>query len=345
MNLLSPALMRFHRLSFWLIAPALGALAGVLYSIMFQVETLTNSAIRGILIGAPILLYERGFLFPRWRNRVRSAATPIFAFVTVITYAVLIVLGNAAAGTVLHHFFGYMLNARDAMMMSQSGFIYSLIAATVTVFVFRLRDLIGPGLFMSLLLGRYHRPTKEERIFLFLDVSGSARFADRHGDLAAQAFLGQIFNALALPVWRSGGSIDDYVGDMALVTWTVPRGSRDAACIRCVFDFAKAITDNASTWEARFGEVPQFRAALHCGSVVVAEIGFERHKISYFGDAVNTTARLEALSKTLDVPVLASADLLDHIGKLPGEFTAQDLGLHAIRGRSEQIAVAAIHRR
>jgi class 3 adenylate cyclase len=345
MDLSSPALMRFHRFSFWLIAPALGALAGVLYSMVFQFETLTNSAIRGALIGSPILLYERGFLFPRWRDRVRGAATPIFALVTIITYAAIIVLGNAAAGTVLHHSLGYMLNARNAMMMSQSGFIYSLSVSAATVFVFRLRDLIGPGLFISLLLGRYYRPTKEERIFLFLDVSGSARFADRHGDLEAQAYLGQIFNAMALPVRRSGGSIDDYVGDMALVTWTVSRGARDAACVRCVFDFAKVITDNAATWEARFGEVPQFRAALHCGSVVVAEIGFERHKISYFGDVVNTTARLEALSKTLNLPVLASGDLLACIGKLPSEFTAQDLGLHAIRGRSEPLAVAAIHRR
>ena len=35
----------------------------------------------------------------------------------------MIVLGNAAAGTVLHHFFGYMSSARNAMMMSRSGFL------------------------------------------------------------------------------------------------------------------------------------------------------------------------------------------------------------------------------
>jgi adenylate cyclase len=337
--------MRFHQFSFWLVAPSVGALAGILYSAIFQVETLTSSAIRGVFIGAPILLYERGFLVPRFRDWIRRAATPIFAVVTLAVYAIIIVLGNAAAGTVLHHFFGYMLNARDAMMMSKSGFIYSLSVSALTVFVFRVRDLIGPGLFTSLLLGRYHRPTSEERIFLFLDVSDSARFADHRGDLAAQAYLGQIFHALALPVRRSRGSIDDYIGDMALVTWGIERGARDAACLRCVFDFAKAIADNAATWDARFGQVPQFRAALHCGPIVTAEIGFERRKISYFGEVVNTTARLEALSKALDVSVLVSADLLDRIGRLPSDFAAQDLGLHAIRGRSELISVAAIHQR
>ena len=77
----------------------------------------------------------------------------------------------------------------------------------------------------------------------------------------------------------------------------------------CLY-FAATIADSAATWEARFGQVPEFRAVLHCGTVVTAEVGFERHKIAYFGDVVNTTARLEALSKALGVTVLVSADLL-----------------------------------
>ncbi|WP_375459893.1 adenylate/guanylate cyclase domain-containing protein [uncultured Enterovirga sp.] len=337
--------MRYHRSWLWLVAPALGALAGLLYSVTFAADTLTGSAVRGAFVGAPILLYERGFLLPRWRYRVRQAATPLFAAATIATYAAMIVLGNMAAGTVLHHGLGHMQNAREAMMMSRSGFLYSLGASGFIVFVFRVRDLIGPALFNNLLLGRYHRPTNEERVFLFLDVSGSTRFAAHHGDLAAQAYLGQIFNALALPVRRSRGSIDDYIGDMALVTWTIERGARDAACLRCVFDLVDTIAADAAAWKARFGQVPEFRAALHCGPVVTAEIGFERHKIAYFGDVVNTTARLEALSKTLGVPVLVSADLLSCIGTLPDEFMAEDLGSHAIRGRNEALQVSGVRRR
>ncbi len=79
--------------------------------------------------------------------------------------------------------------------------------------------------------------------------------------------------------------------------------------------------------------------------MVTAEIGLERHKIAYFGDVVNTTARLEALSKTLGVHVLVSADLLDRIGELPDDLIADDLGAHALRGRAEPLAVAAIRRR
>jgi adenylate cyclase len=335
---------RFRRPFYWLLAPIVGSLAGSLYSLIFDVEAL-HSAVRGAFIGAPILLYERGTIFSRWRDVIRQAATPVFVVATITTYGLMIVVGNAVAGTALHHIFGYMSTAREAMVMSESGLLYSLGVSTLVAFVLRVRDLIGPSLFTSLLLGRYHRPTKEERIFLFLDVSGSTHFADRYGDLETQAYLGQIFKALASPVRRSQGSIDDYIGDMALVTWPMHRGMQDAACLRCVFDFAAAIRDQAAMWQTRFGQVPEFRAVLHCGWVVTAEIGLERHKIAYFGDVVNTTGRLESLSKALGEPILVSADILASIGGLPQHLAAENLGFHVIRGRNEPLQVSAIRLR
>jgi adenylate cyclase len=329
---------------FWLLAPAVGAIAGLVYSQVFTVGAL-SAAMRGALIGAPILLYERGNVLTRWRDTIRKAATPVFVLATIGTYILMILIGNAAAGTVLHHLFGHMRTAREAMALSQSGLIYALGASALMTFILRVRDLIGPGLFTSLLLGRYHRPTREERIFLFLDVAGSTNFADRHGDLETQAYLGQIFSTLSLPVRRSNGSIDDYIGDMALVTWPMHRGVRDAACLRCVFDFAALLQQQAPTWLARFGQVPEFRAVLHCGWVVTAEIGLERHKIAYFGDVVNTTGRLESLSKNLKEQVLVSADLLGAFRTLPDHLTVENLGFHAMRGRAEPLEVSAIRLR
>lgn len=334
--------MRPFRIGFWIVAPAIGALAGLLYGLIFEIEPLV-SAIRGAFIGAPVLLYERGLLFQTWRNLIRRAATPIFVVATLATYIAMIATGNAGAGTILHHAFGYMPNPRVAMLMSDAGLAYALAISALAAFVFRVRDLIGPRVFANLLIGRYHRPISEERIFLFLDVAGSTRFAERHGDLAAQRYLGAIFSALALPVHRSRGSIDDYVGDMALVSWTMDRGTREAACLRCVFDFAQVIAADAERWLAEFGQVPDFRAALHCGSVVTAEIGLERHKIAYFGDTLNTTSRLESVAKELGVSILVSGDLLDRLGTIPDAIIVEDLGSRTVRGRHEPLRIAAVH--
>jgi adenylate cyclase len=332
------------RVGFWFVAPVIGLVAGLLYGLTFDAG-LFVSAMRGVFIGFPILLYERGLFLRNWRDLIRRTATPIFAFATIATYVLTIAVGNAAAGTVLHHGFGYMSNARAAMMMSELGLAYALGISALATFVLRVRDLMGPRIFASLLLGRYHRPITEDRIFLFLDVTGSTRFADEHGDLAAQRWLAAIFSALAGPVHRSRGSIDDYVGDMALVSWSVSQGTKDAACLRCVLDFARSLKADAEWWIAQFGEVPTFRAALHSGTVVTAEIGLERRKIAHFGDALNTTSRLEGLAKELDIAVLVSGDLLDRLGQLPGDILVSDLGFRPVRGRKEPLRIAVVRER
>src|ERR1700710_2695270 len=117
--------MRPVRAAFWITAPAIGTAAGLLYAAIFEVEFFV-AAIRGAFIAWPVLLYERGLLARGWRDLTRRAATPVFVLTTIATYVTMIVLGNAGAGTLLHHAFGYMPDARAAMMMSESGFGYSL---------------------------------------------------------------------------------------------------------------------------------------------------------------------------------------------------------------------------
>ena len=92
--------------------------------------------------------------------------------------------------------------------------------------------------------------------------------------------------------------------------------------------------------------MPEFRAALHCGPVVTAEIGLERHKIAYFGDVVNTTARLETPVQDASASMCWSRPISSRrLGPLPADLVAEDLGAHTLRGRAEPLAVAAIRRR
>ena len=62
-----------------------------------------------------------------------------------------------------------------------SGFIVTVVPV---------RDLIGAEVFRNMLFGRYHRPLEEERIFLFIDLTGCTAYAQAHGDRQAQTYLG-----------------------------------------------------------------------------------------------------------------------------------------------------------
>ena len=337
--------MRRHTIRLWAASVAVSAAAGILYTLLTGAERPLLGAVFGVLIGTPVLAYARGLLLPSLRDRVRASSTPVYLAGSILVVVVLIYGGTVCAGTVLALTGAIARPWTELAIPSGPELAYSLLISVVILSTLRIRDVIGPGTFGNLLLGRYHKPVREERAFLFIDLVGSTRFAERHGDLRVQEYLGRFFGRLARPVRRFGGKIDDYVGDMAIVSWpATDRALADAAPVRCVFAILDDIAAAEAEWRGDFQELPTFRAALHSGPVVTAEIGLERHKITYFGDVMNATARLESLCKALGEQVLASRELMARIGPLPTGFEARSLGSHSVHGRQEALEVFAITR-
>ena len=131
-------------------------------------------------------------------------------------------------------------------------FLYALAVCALIVFILRVRDLLGRDVFTSMLISRYRRPVKEERVFLFIDLADSTSFAEKHGDLRAQELLKALFATFAEPVRRHKGAIDDYVGDAAIVTWPLASGVKFARCVRCIFDILDDIEANADDLAQEF---------------------------------------------------------------------------------------------
>ena len=333
-----------HQPLFWISILVASAAAGLLYDRLFSLGRPFVGATYGVLMGLPLLAFELGLLAPSLRRHIQRLPTLLAIPAAEAVFVVLVTVGYAAAGLILSTARVIDEPLAEAMVPSGRVLLYTLAVSAVVVSIVRVRELIGTEVFLSLLIGRYHRPVREERVFLFVDLVGSTRFAEAHGDVRAQEFLAAFFAALAEPVRSHRGSIDDYVGDMALVTWPVARGVRNAACVACVFELEDLIARHRAAWQERFGTVPRFRAALHAGPIVTAEIGVDRHKITYFGDTVNATARIEGLSKALGAPVLVSIDLLDRLPALPKGIIARRLGQHVVEGRAQPLAVASLQR-
>jgi len=327
----------------WAIILIYSAGAGALFNlVMMHAGHPLIGAIYGLFIGVPMLAFTRGVFLPKIQGRLRQLPFPLYVPISIAAYAVMIVASNAVAGGLLSSLGVIPGGVLANILIDGKDLVYTFCVVAVLMLALRIRDLIGGEAFLSLLTGRYHKPVPEERVFLFIDVVGSTQFAERYGDLRTQEYLGRFFAALAGPVRRHRGAIDDYVGDLAIVSWPLQRGIKNARCMRCVFALQEQISRQALSWQSNFGIVPRFRAALHGGPVVTAEIGVDRHKITYFGDTVNTTARIEALCRDLDAPILISGELLARIASLPPGIHATDLGSHDLRGRDQPIAVAAL---
>jgi len=333
-----------HRWFWVLIVLAAGA-AGLLYNFIFAAGASPLAGLTyGLCMGMAVLAFDRGLILAGLQAKIRR--WPAWAYVPAAeaAYVLMIAAGCALGGAVVWALGLTEDNFSTATRLTPRVLAYSLGVSAMLVFVIRMRDLIGGEVFVNFMIGRYHRPVEEERIFLFLDVVGSTAFAEAHGDLRAQEYLGAVFAALAEPVRRHNGSVDDYIGDLAMITWPMSRGLADAKCVSCLFAVLDRIEADAEAWKARFGTVPRLRAALHGGSVVTAEVGVDRHKIAYFGDAVNVTSRIEALCRPLGVGILISQDLLERLDRLPAGIRARSLGSHALRGRGAPLAVATLER-
>jgi adenylate cyclase len=97
----------------------------------------------------------------------------------------------------------------------------------------------------------------------------------------------------------------------------------------------------SSQLEQEFGVVPKIRGSLHFGPVIVGEIGDVKRAIVFNGDVMNTTARLEEMSRGVDGGFLASRTAMERFGSAP-PFAVRDLGRLPIRGRADGIDVFGI---
>ena len=111
---------------------------------------------------------------------------------------------------------------------------------------------------------------------------------------------------MARPILTSGGRIYQYVGDEVVVTWRVRGGRLARSPVETFFLLDKAIRQRAEHYRDRYGEVPTYKAGLHTGEVVTAEVGQIKKDIVHTGDAVNVAARIEGQCHALGARLLAS---------------------------------------
>jgi class 3 adenylate cyclase len=209
--------------------------------------------------------------------------------------------------------------------------------------VYELTGLVGGRILLSVMLGRYRRPRREERVLLFLDLVGSTSLAESMGEVRVQELLTRFFFDIDDVIRAHGGEVHAYVGDEVIVTWRVTAALPAERCIDCFFAIEDRIAEQADSYRREFGLVPSFRGGLHAGLVAISECGNSRRQIAFFGDAVNVAARLQEHCKEAGRPLLVSGDLV-RLATPNADLAVEPLGLTPLRGRAALIDVFAVRR-
>jgi adenylate cyclase len=324
-----------------IVAP-LGALIGVVPGYFLgeaDAQSIVAGGLIGLLISGGVVTFDVAWavgLIPRgWREA---------PFLVVLVTRSLVWLAIIVIGIALP-----LLTVADlppSELVESSNAIavaVSLALALLFNFVAQVNRLLGSGVLVGLIVGRYHRPREEVRIFLLVDLKGSSQIAGRLGNLRYHGFLKRFIADITAAAMRHSADVHRYVGDEVIFTWDERRGLENAACVRSVFAMVDAIEVGRAEYSAEYGIVPSFRAGLHLGPVVTGEIGAVKHEIAYLGETLNAAARIEEACRDLQRPFLASSDVIDGL-ELPTGVEAENLGPVELRGIANPVELLAISR-
>lgn len=291
-----------------------------------------------LAIATPIVFFEvrrARFDSLRWLRRL-----PLGAYLSLkILFYLAVIVGGLILVRVI--FLPWVPQRVGIDALLQGSIFFAIGMAVFGNLIFEMGRQLGYGTLRNLLTGRYVQPRREQKVFLLIDMKDSTGLAERLGPVRFHELLNHFFRDVADAALQCDAEIHKYVGDEAILTWPADRALADGDCLACPFIAADRIAGNAQHYREKFGAVPGFRAALHCGEIVTGEIGDVRREIAYVGDTLNVAARLLEAAKTAGHDVLASADLLA-VAKLPAGILAEPLPVLAVRGRSQPLGISAL---
>lgn len=168
------------------------------------------------------------------------------------------------------------------------------------------------------------------------DLRGSTALAEA---LSMEDYLDTLdayFDCTAGVVLDHGGEVLKFIGDGVLAIFPVDTDTRNVESMcRSALSTTRESLDRAAHLNDRRGDAPpiRFGISMHVGEVVYGNVGTDRRlDFTVIGPAVNESARLEGLTKTLNVPVVASAKFA---ASAPEPLTA--LGAHGVSGVKDEL--------
>lgn len=232
---------------------------------------------------------------------------------------------------------GWWLREKMVWVMLFYLLIASLVFSTLKIAVER----FGSGVFLKMLRGVYANPKEEERIFMFLDLKDSTTIAEQLGHHKYSQFIQDCFFDLNEVVLKYEAEIYQYVGDEAVLSWSYKRGLSNSNCIEIFFAFEVKRASRNDHYLKKYGVFPEFKAGMHGGTLMAAEVGFIKKELAYHGDVINTSARIQAECNKHNVNFLLSEKLLNDL-RVKETFSSKPIGEVLLKGKKKEIKIYSI---
>lgn len=319
------------------------SVAGIIFQLINEQRVDYNSVLVGFPLGFVFAVLEL-FLFPKAEARFRNwSFTKILVFKSLL-YTATIYSVTIALATTRGLMLGRDISELQEHITSTHQLIlvaYALVVYSLLVFFLQINRLLGEGVLWKFIRGQYYKPREEERIFMFLDMKSSTTIAEQLGHVRFYTLLNELFHEISQPVLQTKAEIYQYIGDEVVLTWKVEHGLKNSNCIKAFFMFQDNLLRNSAHYFKKFGVRPVFKAGLHFGKVITAQIGDLKQEIVYNGDVLNTTSRIQNECNRYQRDCLVSGPLMNRLTQMNG-FQWEKIDTVLLRGKEKEVELFSV---
>lgn len=322
---------------------AITAFAGIIYQLIDLKFVNHMGIILGASLGFGYGLLEL-FILAGFKKRFLKLPLLQSMFIKASTYLIIIYFFSGIPALLVGYFQGRDIQEFWDAVFSRDQYILTVYTLTIYLllsFYVNINHLLGRGVLLKFLLGKYRKPTGEHRIFMFLDIKSSTTLAERLGLENYYALLNDFFNEISEPVRTTNAEIYQYVGDEVVFTWRTREGINNSNCLKIFYKIRQNIYGKRKYYRDKYGVLPDFKAGLHVGEVISAQIGDIKREIVYNGDVLNTSARIQEQCNVFKRELLISGSLLNQLD-INNEFTAEKIDTIKLRGKEKTIELYSL---
>lgn len=333
----------YYIISWWGLAPYLqaGIFDEYLESGYIHLEILIQGTLFGLLFGLINFMADN--------TKLRRKSFGAIILVKTVLYSIALLLSQAFVFAIYHIFsivpVEMIMDVQQQISMSTmiSVSLYFLFLVLLINFMLQINRKFGNGVLFSMITGKYHKPQKERRIFMFLDMKDSTGNAERLGHYKYSRLIQSCIHDLTDLIIRYKAQVYQYVGDEVVLTWPTQKGLKDLNCINLFYAFEQRLSDKKKYYEKNYQAIPQFKAGLDEGVITVTEVGDIKREIAYHGEVLHTAARLEKMCNNLEKNVLVTQNLISNLPTEEG-FDKEFMGEFQLRGKEQKEKVFGISR-
>ncbi len=228
------------------------------------------------------------------------------------------------------------LESTAVELLHQKGFLAQTNEAFARFVPRELLRFLGKDSVMDVRLGDQ---VQETMTILFSDIRNFTRMTESLTPRESFNLLNSYLARMGPSIRAHGGTVDKYIGDaiMALFPASPLKAVEGALAMReSLRDYNKG--------RERAGYQPlEMGIGLHTGPVMLGTIGEDqRMDGTVISDAVNTSSRIEGLTKAFKVPIIVSQATLAADPLLVETIAHRYLGLMQVRGRTQGLALYEI---